>query len=221
MALGRRRRERQEDLFVLTGEIRSTGNPLYEALNGVLEANGFDEFAEELCGEFYAETRGRPGVAPGVYFRMLMVGYLEGIDSDRGIAWRCADSISLRGFLGYGLGENPPDHSSLSRTRRRLSLEVHEEVFTWVLWLVRDHGLLEGKTLGVDSTTLEANAAMRSIVRRDDGAGYREYWRSWRGSQALRRRRARISRNWIGSVRRRDRTTTGCILGTRRRGSAR
>ena len=106
MALGRRRRERQEDLFVLTEEIRSTANPFYEALNGLLEANGFDEFVEELCSEFYAETRGRPSVAPGVYFRMLMVGYLEGIDSDRGIAWRCADSISLRGFLGYGLGEN-------------------------------------------------------------------------------------------------------------------
>lgn len=106
---------------------------------------------------------------------MLMVAYLEGIDSDRGIAWRCADSISLRGFLGYGLAENPPDHSSVSRTRRRLSLEAHEEVFTWVLRLVRDHGLLRGKTLGVDSSTLEANAAMRSIIRRDDGTGYREY----------------------------------------------
>lgn len=106
---------------------------------------------------------------------MLMVGYLEGIDSDRGIAWRCADSISLRSFLGYGLAGNPPDRSSLSRTRRRLSVEVHEAVFTWVLRLVRDHGLLRGKTLGVDSSTLEANAAMRSIVRRTDGAGYREY----------------------------------------------
>ncbi len=175
MALGRRPRRRQDDLFVATSEIRSSGSPFYEALNRLLEGNGFDGFVEELCREFYAETRGRPSVAPGVYFRMLMVGYLEGIDSDRGIAWRCADSISLRGFLGYGLGGNPPDHSSLSRTRRRLSLEVHEEVFTWVLWLVRDHGLLSGKTLGVDSTTLEANAAMRSIVRRDDGTGYREY----------------------------------------------
>ena len=175
MALGRRRRERQEDLFVATSEIRSMGSPFYEALNGLLGANRFDEFVEDLYGEFYAETRGRPSVAPGVYFRMLTVGYLEGIDSDRGMAWRCADSISLRGFLAYGFGENPPDHSSLSRTRRRLSLEVHEEVFTWVLWLVRDHGLLRGKTLGVDSTTLEANAAMRSIVRRDGGSGYREY----------------------------------------------
>lgn len=175
MALGRRRRERQEDLFVARSEIRSAGNPFYAALNGLLDGNGFDDFVEELCREFYAERRGRPSVAPGVYFRTLMVGYLEGIDSDRGIAWRCADSISLRGFLGYGLAENPPDHSSLSRTRRRLSIEVHEEVFTWVLLLVRDHGLLRGKTLGVDSSTLEANAAMRSIVRRDDGTGYREY----------------------------------------------
>ncbi len=175
MALGRRRRERQEDLFVATSEIRSAGNPFYEALNGLLDANRFDDFAEELCREFYAETRGRPSVAPGVYFRMLMVGHLEGIDSDPGIAWRCADSISLRGFLGYGLSGNPPDHASLSRTRRRLSLEVHEEVFNWVLWLVRDHGLLSGKTLSVDSSTLEANAAMRSIERRDDGTRYREY----------------------------------------------
>jgi transposase len=173
MAVGRRRRERQDELFVATSGIRSAGSPFYEALNGILESNGFDDFAEELCREFDAETRGRPSVAPGVYFRMLMVGYLEGIDSDRGIAWRCADSISLRGFLGYGLAENPSDHSSLSRTRRRLSLEVHEEVFTWVLRLLRDHGLVVGKTLGVDSTTLEANAAMRSIVRRDDGTGYR------------------------------------------------
>ena len=123
MAVGRRRRERQDGLFVPAGAIRSAGNPFYEALNRLLEANGFDDFAEELCREFHAKARGRPSVAPGVYFRMLMVGYLDGIDSDRGIAWRCADSISVREFLGYGLSENPPDHSSLSRNRRRLSLE--------------------------------------------------------------------------------------------------
>ena len=187
-------------------------------MNGLLGGNGFDDFAEELCRELYAETR-RPSVAPGAYFRMLMVGYLEGIDSDRGIAWRCADSISLRGFLGYGLAENPPDHSNLSRTRRRLSLEVHEEVFTWVLWLVRDQGLLRGRTLGVDSSTLETNAAMRLIVRRDDGTGYREYLEKLAVESGMRPRRARTSRSWTGRGRRRDRTTIECIPATGRRGS--
>ena len=118
---------------------------------------------------------GRPSIPPGVYFRMLMVGYLEGIGSERGIAWRCADSISLREFLGYGLAKNPPEHSSLSKTRKRLSVEAHAAVFSRVLELLGASGLLSGKTLGVDATTLEANAAMRSIVRRDDGRGYEEW----------------------------------------------
>ena len=156
-------------------EIRALGNPFYRALNRLLEEEGFDEFAEETCREFYAEKRGRPGIPPGVYFRMLLVGYLEGIGSERGIAWRCGDSISLREFLGYGLERNPPEHSGLSKTRKRLSVEAHAAVFSRVLEVVQASGLLSGKTLGVDSTTLEANAAMRSIVRRDDGKGYEEW----------------------------------------------
>ncbi len=179
MALGKRRKGRQQELFVAASEIRALGNPFYRALDKLLEAHGFDEFAEETCREFYAEKRGRPGIAPGVYFRMLLVGYLEGIGSERGIAWRCADSISLREFLGYGLEKNPPEHSSLSKTRKRLSvattLEAHAAVFSRVLELLGASGLLSGKTLGVDATTLEANAAMRSIVRRDDGRGYEEW----------------------------------------------
>ena len=175
MALGRRRKGRQQELFVAASEIRALGNPFYRALNRLLEEHGFDEFAEETCREFYAQKRGRPGIPPGVYFRMLMVGYLEGIGSERGIAWRCADSISLREFLGYGLEKNPPEHSSLSKTRKRLSVEAHEAVFARVLELLRASGLLSGKTLGVDATTLEANAAMRSIVRRDAGTGYEEW----------------------------------------------
>ena len=175
MALGKRSEGRQEELFVATSDIRRLSHPFYRALERLLRAEGFDAFAEETCRAFYAPTRGRPSIPPGVYFRMLLVGYMEGIGSERGIAWRCADSISLREFLGYGLSRNPPDHSSVSRTRRRLSLQAHEAVFAWVLERLRNSGLLSGKTLGVDSTTLEANAALRSIVRRDDGSGYEEW----------------------------------------------
>ena len=175
MAMGRRRKGRQRELFVAASEVRALGNPFYRALNRLLDEHGFDEFAEEACREFYAEKRGRPGIPPGVYFRMLMVGYLEGIGSERGIAWRCADSISLREFLGCGLSKNPPEHSGLSKTRKRLSVEAHAAVFGRVVELLRSSGLLSGKTLGVDATTLEANAAMRSIVRRDDGKGYEEW----------------------------------------------
>ena len=175
MAVGKRPEGRQEELFVATNEIRRLSHPFYQALERMLKTEGFDAFAEQACCEFYAEKNGRPGIPPGVYFRMLLIGYLEGIGSERGIAWRCADSISLREFLGYGLAKNPPDHSSVSRTRRRLSLEAHEAVFGWVLERLRSSGLLSGKTLGVDSTTLEANAALRSIVRRDDGTGYDDW----------------------------------------------
>ena len=175
MAIGRRPEGRQEELFVATSDIRRLSHPFYRALERMLEAGGFDAFAEDACREFCADRRGRPSVPPGVYFRMLLVGYLEGIGSERGIVWRCADSISLREFLGCGFWKNPPDHSSVSRTRRRLSLEAHEAVFAWVLRRLRSSGLLSGKTLGVDSTTLEANAARRSIVRRDDGSGYEEW----------------------------------------------
>ena len=175
MAMGRRRRAPQEELFVAASDIRALDNPFYRALNGLLEEHGFDEFAEGQCGEFYAGNRGRPGVPPGVYFRMLMVGYLEGLGSERGIAWRCADSFSLREFLGCGLTGNPPEHSTLSKTRKRLSVEAHGAVFGWVLERLQESGLLKGKTIGVDSTTLEANAAMRAIVRRDDGTEYEEW----------------------------------------------
>ena len=141
-------------------------------MDKLLRERGFDGFAEDTCREFYAERLGRPGLAPGVYFRMLMVGYLEGIGSERGIAWRCRDSISLGEFLGYDLAKAPPEHSTLSKTRKRLSLEAHGAAFGWVLEVLRESGLLRGKTVGVDSTALEANAAMRAIVRRDDGTEY-------------------------------------------------
>lgn len=175
MTMGRRRNE-QKGLFVPHTEIpRSDGHPFYVALERVLGGRDFDRFVEKECAKYYAEKVGRPSLAPGVYFRCLMVGYFEGIDSERGIAWRAADSLSIRHFIGVEDGKGPPDHSTISRTRRLISTETHREVFTWVLGVVAEAGLLRGKTLGVDGTTLEANAAMRSIVRRDDGRTYQEY----------------------------------------------
>jgi len=176
MAMKRRRRSTQQQLWISSTELaRSPGHPFYVKLNKLLSTHGFDEHVEELCVPFYSETLGRPSIPPGVYFRMLLVGFFEGIDSERGIAWRCADSMSLREFLGYGTTERTPDHSTLSVIRQRLDLETHNAVFAWVLGLLATKKLLKGKTVGIDGTTLEANAAMRSIVRRDTGASYDEF----------------------------------------------
>jgi len=176
MAMKKRRRSRQNDLFIPSHALpESPGHPFYEKLNQILDAHGFDDFVEDLCAPFYADNVGRPSIPPGVYFRMLMLGYFEGLDSERGIDWRVSDSLTLREFLGYALSESTPDHSTLSRTRRRLSVEVHEEVFNWILKVLASSKLLKGKTLGVDATTLEANAALRTIVRRDTGETYNEF----------------------------------------------
>jgi len=176
MSLGRRDGQRQESLWIVSTDIaRAPGHPFYSRLNKVLAEAEFGRFVEDLCAPYYAESVGRPGIPPGVYFRMLMVGYFEGIDSQRGIAWRCADSLSLRKFLGYGIEEESPDHSSLTRIRERLPLEVHQGVFQFVLGVTAREGLLKAKSLGVDTTTLEANAAMKSIVRKDSGEGWAEY----------------------------------------------
>lgn len=179
MSLGsRRRRQRQKDLFLTASDLpRSAAHPFYSKLNALLDEHGFDAHAEALCAPFYAETIGRPSLAPGVYFRCLLVGYFEGLDSERAIAWRIADSLSLRRFLDYELDETTPDHSTLSRTRRRLDLETHRAVFGWALALLTRQGLLAGGTIAVDATTLEANAALRSLLRRDTGEGYEEYLR--------------------------------------------
>lgn len=176
MAMGKKR-ERQQDLWIATNELpRSRGHIFYDWVNTILNGAGFDAFAEAECIRFYkSDTMGRPSIAPGVYFRMLLIGYFEGIDSERGIAWRCADSLSLKSFLGYGLTETTPDHSTVSRTRRLIDVETHGRIFTWMLEVLASHGLIDGKTIGVDATTLEANAAMRSIVRRDTGESYSEF----------------------------------------------
>jgi len=173
MSMSERSEERQTDFWIPTATIaQSPGHPFYQRLNAVLKAHGFDRFVEGSCRKFYAEKMGRPGIAPGVFFRMLLIGYFEGLDSERGIAWRCADSLGLREFLGYTLAQATPDHSSLSVIRRRLDLATMQEVFRWVLKVLAEEGLLKGKTIGVDATTLEANAALRSIVRRDTGESY-------------------------------------------------
>jgi transposase len=174
MALGRQG-ERQTDLIVGWAELpRSPGHAFYDRLQAVLIQAGFDGFAEKQCAPYYASKRGRPSLPPGRYFRIHLVGYFEGIDSERGLEWRCADSLSLREFLRLGLPEPVPDHSWLSRTRSRLPLEVHAAVFAWVLQRLAEHGLIQGDRIGVDASTMEANAALRSIVRRDSGEGYRE-----------------------------------------------
>jgi transposase len=176
MAMGKKERQRQEELWLATSELPKTpGHPFYQALNRVFDEHGFDDFVEGRCGKFYAEKMGRPSLAPGIYFRMMLVGYFEGIGSERGIAWRVADSLALREFLGLKLSEPPPDHSTLSRTRRLMDVETHAEVFGWVLKRLHEEELLEGKTIGVDATTLEANAALRSIVRRDTGESYQDF----------------------------------------------
>lgn len=174
--MGRRtNRTRTPGLWIATNELPATGgHPFYQRLNQVLDAHGFDEFVEAECAPFYARL-GRPSLLPGTYFRLLLIGYFEGIDSERGIAWRTADSLALRGFLGLGLEEATPEHSTISRTRRLIDLETHRAVFTWILQVVATADLIKGKTIGIDATTLEANAALRSIVRRDSGETYQEF----------------------------------------------
>jgi transposase len=176
MAMGKRKRERQEPLWVATSDLpASPGHPFYQRLNQILESHGFDAFVEGLCRRFYAPGVGRPSLPPGRYFRLMLLGYFEGLGSERGMAWRAADSLAIRSFLSLALDEGAPDHSTISRTRRLIDVETHERVFTWVLERVAGEGLLVGKTIGIDATTLEANAAMRSIVRRDTGDSYEEF----------------------------------------------
>ncbi len=175
MAMGKRK-SIEPPLFLTCNDLpRSEGHPFYVMVNRVLAESEFDRYVEGACRKFYAPTMGRPSVAPGVYFRMLLIGYFEGLDSERGIAWRCADSLSLRQFIGVALDESTPDHSSVSRTRRLIDLETHQEVFRFVLHLLAQKKLVKGKTIGVDSTTLEANAAMKSIVRKDSGESYEQF----------------------------------------------
>ncbi len=179
MGMGRKKdREKQQGLWVAASEIVATpGHVFYERLNVVLNAEKFDQRVEAICRKYYKSSSGRPSITPGTYFRMLLLGYFEGIDSERGIAWRAADSFSYRKFLGYDLSEQTPDHSTVSRTRRLYSVETHCAVMQWVLKILRKHGLADGQSVCIDGTTLQANAAMKSLVRRDTGQAYEDYLR--------------------------------------------
>jgi transposase len=176
MAMGKRKTEQQQALFIPATRLpQSASHPFYAKLNEVLAGWKFDAFVEGLCAQFYQEKMGRPSLEPGKYFRLLLIGYFEGIDSERGIAWRCSDSLSLRAFVGYRLDELSTEHSTISRTRRLIDYETHQQVFQWVLKVLADYDLIQGKTVGIDATTLEANAAMRSIVRKDTKQNYQEF----------------------------------------------
>src|SRR2546426_5265714 len=175
MAMGKRRREQAPMWVAATDLPASPGHPFYTKLNAILDDAGFDRFAEEECRQFYAPVMGRPSLPPGRYFRLLLVGDFEGLDSERGIAWRAADSLAVRTFLGLGLEDGAPDHPPTSPTRRLIDVETHRAVFTWVQERLVEAGLLKGQTIAIDATTLEANAAMRSIVRRDTGESYQRF----------------------------------------------
>ena len=175
MAMGTRETD-QPPLWIATSDLpTSPGHPFYARLTTLLDGHHFDRFVEGLCDRFYAPVMGRPSLAPGRYFRLLLVGYFEGIDSERGIAWRATDSLAVRSFLRLAVDEAPPDHSTIARTRRLIDLETHRTVFTWVQQRLVEAGRLKGKTIAIDATTLEANAAMRSIVRRDTGESYQAF----------------------------------------------
>src|SRR5277367_5173098 len=193
MAMGTRKmRERQRDLWY-GGELPTApGHPFYKRLNEVLDNAQFDAFCETSCAEFYHHKLGRPSLPPGQYFRVMMIGFFEGLDSERGIAWRLADSLTLRQFLSIGLDEKTPDHVTLSRTRRLIDAETHQRIFSFVLERLAKAGLIKGKTIGVDSTTLEANAAMKSTVRRDTGESYMTYLKRLAEAEGIEARDAAV-----------------------------
>ena len=177
MSMGRKTSSQPPLWVPHTAVAAAPGHTFYEKLNELLGRHGFDAHVEGLCEGFYGsdEKQGRRSIPPGVYFRMLLIGYFEGIESERGICWRCADSLSLRGFLGLELTDTVPDHSSLSRIRKRLATKVYDEVFRYILSIVEKEGLLKGRVVGVDSTYLRADASMKAIVRRETGEKYAEY----------------------------------------------
>ena len=223
MAMGTTRDDgSQQSMWVSAADLpRGGGHPFYERLNRILEAAGFDAFVEGLCARFYAAKTGRPGLAPGRYFRLLLIGYFEGLDSERAIAWRAADSLGLRTFLRLALPASPPDHSTISRTRRLFSVEAHQAVFGWVLERLAESGLVSGKTLGIDATT--AGGECGDAEHRASGHGRGLHGvpdPSWRRHRASRPRRRRT---WRGSTRngRRRRTRTGRTRTTRTRRSRR
>ena len=219
--MGKRTSE-QAPMWIPTTDLPvSPGHPFYTRLNAILDEAGFDRYAETQCRAFYARVMGRPSLPPGRYFRLLLLGYFEGLDSERGIAWRAADSLAVRRFVGLSLDTAAPDHSTISRTRRLIDVETHRAVFTWVQARLVAAGLLKGRTVAIDATTLEANAAMRSIVRRDTARATRTFSRGSPWRRASRRRPGRPWRGSTGDGRNGPRTRIGRIPSTRTRRSRR
>src|SRR2546425_10119208 len=161
MAMGtRKKRERQEDLWVVSSEVVGTpAHAFYDRLNQILDQHHFDRNVEQLCRRYYKGRMGRPSITPGIYFRSLLLGYFEGIDSERGIAWRLADSLSMRKFIAYALTEETPDHSTISRTRRLYSVETHKKVFRGVGKILGEDGLVEGETGSIDAARVGGKGA--------------------------------------------------------------
>jgi len=175
MSVGSKDESREKPLWIAYDQMpRSGGHPFYRRLNELLKESDFDGWVEDLCRPFFKE-RGRPSIPPGVYFRMVLIGYFEGIRSERGIAWRCADSLSLRAFLGYELNESTPNHSSLSIWRNRLTLDVFQAVFARVLAMVASHRLLDRRTLGIDAPSRETDADLKGIAHGDAAGNYQGY----------------------------------------------
>lgn len=170
--------ETQQEFWIETRRLpQASAGTFYRKLDATLEAIGFADAVREICQPAYAdESRGgRPGIDPAVYFKMLMIGFFENLPSERAIAARCADSLSMRAFLGYDLHENTPDHSSLSIIRGRLGPQIYQAAFEVVLSGLREHGLLRGRHLGIDSSVIEANASLRELVHRNTEEQYWEY----------------------------------------------
>ena len=174
----RKKTQGQKEFWIMADRLpKASPSRFYELLDGTLEGMDFAQQVQEMCAPAYADAArgGRPGIDPVVYFKMLMIGFFEGIESEREIAARCADSLSLRGFLGYALDEATPDHSSMSVIRQRLGSECFERVFALVLAALQRHGLLKGRHLGIDSSVIEANASLRSLTERNTEEGYWAY----------------------------------------------
>jgi transposase len=174
----RKKTQEQKEFWVVAERLpKASPSRFYELLNGTLERMNFGREVWEMCAPAYADATkgGRPGIDPVVYFKMLMVGFFEGIESERQIAARCEDSLSLRGFLGYALDEPTPDHSSMTVIRQRLGSDCFARVFAVVLAALRKHGLLKGRNLGIDSSVMEANASLRGLSERNTEEAYWDY----------------------------------------------
>src|SRR5271157_5490892 len=218
MAMGtRKQREKQEGLWIAHTELATApGHPFYQKLNELLDAEGFDEFVEQRCAKFYAAKYGRPSLTPGIYFRSLLVGYFEGIGAERGIAWRLADSLALRRFVGIALDEYTPDHSTISRTRRLIDLDTHRELGCWACWPIM------GCCRGSGSPSMPRRWKPTRRCARSCGAtrarATRSFCADWRRPRASKRQATKSWHGWIASARNARRTRSGRVRRTRMRG---